>query len=94
LGYRSSDSWRSNYGDDVNIDLISVTKNDRHEWRLSEELKKYPLLAIDSVISHNGDSYFVDLNTSPSWRHTWLEELLHPAVVYKFMEEYVNETLS
>jgi hypothetical protein len=94
LGYRSSDSWRSNYGDDVSIDLISVTKNDRHEWRLSEELKKYPLLAIDSVISHNGDSCFVDLNTSPSWRHTWLEELLHPAVVYKFMEEYVNETLS
>lgn len=95
LLYRSDDPWRSNSGNNAEIAITGIEKNGRRWWNFPEALKKYPLLALDRMHDLHSDSpCYIDLNTSPSWRHTWLEELLHPATVYKFIEEYVSENLS
>lgn len=99
LKYSNDHDWRSN-GPGCKISLTGVYPggrlHDAPRWTDGDFLKEYPLLAFDFIKLPDyccDDSYFhylLDINTSPSWRGTFLEEMLHPAVVYNWIKEYMN----
>lgn len=99
LRYLNDSDWRSN-GPGCRIYLETVNPNrrlqDAPRWTDGEFLKEYPLLAFDFIKlpDYTCDDcyhhYLLDINTSPSWKGTFLEEMLYPAVVYEWIKEYMN----
>lgn len=99
LEYTCETGWQSN-GPGCTISLQGVypgaRERDSQGWRDGEFLKEYPLLAFDFITHpdycHDESNYFylLDINTSPSWKGTFLEEMLHPVVVYEWIKEYMN----
>jgi len=99
LRYSNDSDWRSN-GPGCTISLEGVHPgrrlSDAPRWTDGDFLKEYPLLAFDFIKLPDyccDDSYFyylLDINTSPSWKGTFLQEMLHPVVVYEWIKEYMN----
>jgi hypothetical protein len=100
LKYSNDHDWRSN-GPGCKISLTGVYPGGRpHDaplWSGGDFLEEYPLLAFDFIKLPDyccDDCYYhylLDINTSPSWKGTFLEEMLHPVVVYDWIMEYLNK---
>jgi hypothetical protein len=74
LRYTNHDAseWRSNYGDDIDIELVE-NMSLAGSQDLIERLTRFPLVAIDVVLSSKQVAYAVDFNTAPGLRNTPLQ---------------------
>jgi hypothetical protein len=90
LRYSSDHFWMSNEGK-VNIELIDEVRprNLTDKWAFT---KKWPLLAIDSVIEkYTGKEFAIDFNSAPGLSGTPIEEMFSGLEIYQMIEEFVEK---
>jgi len=92
LSYQSSDKWRSNCGDNVDIQILNPIEHYYLDLSSSimKERNSFPLLAIDFVEeTSSGNLLAIDLNVSPQIKGTGIEFILKPKEIAEEIDSFL-----
>lgn len=85
LVYQSQDSWRSNVGEEVQIDLVGENPRGYHPCI------REPIFAVDLVQSFT-TMYCVDFNTAPGLKGSPIEDILTATEVVELIKRAVQDS--
>jgi len=83
-GHYWKGDWRSNYGDEVHIKLISTMYINRPQ-------ANYPLFAIDLIEDIVGKRWAIDFNTAPGIKDTPIQDLYQPRQIAQFIADWYDK---
>jgi hypothetical protein len=91
LSYTSNDFWRSNCGDDIQIEMLdsSEPRFQEIQKKIQEKNKHIPLLAIDFVEDSEGKLFGIDLNIAPQIGGTGIENLVKPKEIAEEIQRFM-----
>lgn len=87
---KNKDEWRSNYGEDVEVKLISHCEIYNKKCSRFIAGNIYPIYAVDFIQNTEGKLFYIDFNTSPSIKYTGIEDICKPTEIYNLIENYVQ----
>jgi len=82
LTYKSDDAWRSNVGNEVEIQIVGEHVGYNKDIQL-------PLFAIDFVCDKDGNRYAVDFNIAPGLKWTGIDDRVKPVEVVELIRQAI-----